>query len=79
MKKSLFIAALAALALATNASSPKPPRATNPGVTAEFVYCATGDGNCRFANRVRNDIATPYANGVNGVSAFFSPADPETL
>lgn len=71
MKKSLFIAALAALALATNASSQKPPRATNPGVTAQFGSCAAADANCKFANRVRNDIATPYANGVNGVSAVF--------
>ena len=71
MKKSLFIAALAALALATNASSQKPPTATNPGVTAQFASCAADDANCKFANRVRNDIATPYANGVNGVSAVF--------
>jgi len=71
MKKSLFIAVLAALSLVSTGSSQKPPKATNPGVTAQFVYCAPTDICDKPANRVRNDIATPYANGVNGVSAVF--------
>jgi len=47
-------------------------KATNPGATIEFVHCGA-DTTCEAANRVRNDVAaTPYANGVGGVSAVFN-------
>ena len=72
MKTILLIAILATSVFAQNAASQRAAKVTNPGVTAAFVYCAAGDSNCETANRVRNDSATPYQNGVGGVSAVFN-------
>ena len=38
----------------------------------KFGYCATGDFACETANRVRNDIDTPYTNRVSDVNAVFN-------
>lgn len=72
MKTLFLITMLTVSVFAQNAASQKAGKVTNPGVTAAFVYCNSGDSNCETANRVRNDSTSPYQNGVNGVTAVFN-------
>jgi hypothetical protein len=41
-------------------------------IRAKFVFCASGDAACEAANRVRNDRADEYVDGVDGVRAVFN-------
>jgi hypothetical protein len=51
----------------------KPPKISNPGVTAEFAACGANDLVCLSGNRVRQDLAgNPFTDGLNGVSAVFN-------
>jgi|GEM_PF-5767905 len=68
MKKILFVATALILLLTSSVFMQKN---SNPRGIVSFVYCTTGNTDCEIANRVRNDKADAYTDGVDGVSAEF--------
>jgi hypothetical protein len=62
---------IAAATAVTIAQGGKPNKVSNPQVRASFAFCG-GDANCEAANRVRQDTASEYVHGVDGVSAEFN-------
>ena len=71
MKLLMYIGALLLFILPAGAVAQK-AKITNPGASASFGFCTSGDAACESANRVRNDLARPYVNGTEGVSAVFN-------
>lgn len=74
----LAILLLATMISATPAVNAQKNKVTNPGVRAEFAFCASAStpeeiAACESSNRVRQDRANaPYVDGTEGVSAVFN-------
>jgi hypothetical protein len=73
MRTIKFLIVVLTFASATFAQVSKASTVTNPGVKAEFVFCAAGDTACENGNRARQDKAnSPYIDALDGVSAVFN-------
>lgn len=84
MKKKLLLinftalSLLAVVVLTAQLLNAQKVKVTNPGVRAEFVFCASlstpeETAACESSNRVRQDRANaPYVDGADGVSAVFN-------